>query len=137
MKSKITLITPPDIYENSNKSILLCHMTDEEQDTVSKWLYGADLPYNINLYAYTNESNPVWFLYALNRCEYKYINIDGVNLMTQALAGYILSKNGVYYKTNDTNLAAVYSHINGNRVSNIDEFLESILGAETSEQPQL
>jgi hypothetical protein len=137
MKSKITLITPPDIYENSNKSILLCHMTDEEQDTVSKWLYKADLPYNINLYAYTNEPNPVWFLYALNRCEYKYINIDSVNLMSQALSGYLLSKNGVYYKTNDTNLAAVYSHINGNRVSSIDEFLESILGAETSEQPQL
>jgi len=133
MKSKITLITPPDIFENSNKSILLCHMTDTDQDTVSRWLKDADLPYDLNLYAYTDEANPVWFLYALNRCEYKYINIDGVNMMTQALAGYMLSRPNVYYTTANTNLAAVYSHINSNRVDSIDEFLERILGAQTSE----
>lgn len=136
MKSKITLITPPDIFENSNKSVLLCHMTDEEQDTVSQWLRNADLPYDLNLYAYNNEPNAVWFLYAANRCEYKYINIDSVNLITQALSGYMLSRPGVYYKTDNVNLAAVYSHINTNRVNDIGEFLESVLGAKTSE-PQL
>jgi hypothetical protein len=96
----------------------------------------ADLPYDLNLYAYTNEANPVWFLYALNRCEYKYINIDSVNLITQALAGYALSKSNVYYRTDNTNLAAVYSHINSNRVNQVEDFLESVLGAKTSE-PQL
>jgi hypothetical protein len=137
MKSKITLVTPPDIYENSNKSIMLCHMTDEEQDAVSQWLHNADLPYDVNLYAYTSEPNAVWFLYALNRCEYKYINIDYVNLITQALSGYVLSRSGVYYKATDTNLAAVYSHINSNRVNKIEEFLEIVLGAETDNKPQL
>ena len=136
MKSKITLITPPDIFENANKSILLCHMTDEEQDIISRWLKNADLPYELNLYAYTNEANPVWFLYALNRCEYKYININNVNTLTQALAGYVLSRNNVFYKTDDTNIAAIYSHINSNRVDSIDVFLEIVLGAKTSE-PQL
>ncbi len=133
MKSKITLITPPDIFENSNTSILFCHLSDEEQDAVSKWLSKADVSSDINLYVYTDEATPVWFLYALNRCEYKYININGVNLITQALGGYILSRNNVYYKTDDANLAAVYSHINSNRVNSVDEFLESILGAKTSE----
>lgn len=133
MKSKITLITPPDIFENSNTSILLCHLSDEEQDAVSKWLSQADVSKNINLYVYTDEATPVWFLYALNRCEYKYININGVNLLTQALGGYVLSRNNVYYRTDDTNLAAIYSHINSNRVNTVEEFLESILGAKTSE----
>jgi hypothetical protein len=138
MKSKITLITPPDIFENANKSILLCHMSDSEQDTVSRWLKDADLSYDLNLYAYTNEANPVWFLYALNRCEYKYINIDNVNTMTQALAGYVLSRNNVFYRTDNTNIAAIYSHINTNRVNDINEFLERVLGAKTSEsKPQL
>jgi hypothetical protein len=136
MKSKITLVTPPDIYENANKSIVLCHMTGDEQDAVSQWLHDADLSYDINLYAYTDEPNAVWFLYALNRCEYKYINIDCVNLITQALAGYALSRSNVFYKTDNENLAAVYSHINSNRVNNIKEFLEKVLGAKTSE-PQL
>jgi hypothetical protein len=136
MKSKITLITPPDIYENSNKSIMLCHLDEADQDSMSVWLKKADLAYDVNLYVYTDEANPVWFLYALNRCEYKYINIDYVNMMTQALSGYMLSRSNVYYRTENTNLAAVYSHINSNRVDNINEFLERILGAKTSE-PQL
>lgn len=133
MKGKITLITPPDIFENSNSSILLCHLTDEEQDAVSQWLSSAEVANDINLYFYSGEATPVWFLYALNRCEYKYINVDGVNLITQALSGYMLSKSNVYYKTDDVNLAAVYSHINSNRVNAVAEFLESILGAKTSE----
>ena len=136
MKGKITLITPPDIFENANKSILFCNIDDKEQDMVSSWLKDADLSFDLNLYAYTNEANPVWFLYALNRCEHKYININNVNTMTQALAGYVLSRNNVYYRTDNTNLSAIYSHINSNRVNNIGEFLERTLGAKTSE-PQL
>jgi hypothetical protein len=131
MKSKITLITPPDIFENSNTSILLCHLTDDEQDAVGKWLRDIDLPVDINLYAYTGEPNAVWFLYALNRCEHKYINIDCVNLITQSFGGYALSKSGVYYKTFNEDLAAIYSHINTNRVKTVDEFLESVLSAKT------
>mgnify|MGYP003340277790 FL=1 len=116
MKGKLTLITPPDIFENSNLSLLLCHLTDEEQSAVGKWLQENNIEQDINLYAYTGEANPVWFLYALNRCEYKYINLDCVNLITQCLSGYILSKNGVFYRTDNTNLSAVYSHINTNKI---------------------
>jgi hypothetical protein len=136
MSGKITLITPPDIFENSNPSILFIHLTDEEQDVVSKWLAKMNLDIDLNFYVYGGESNVSWFLYALNRCEYKYINIDCVNYITQALSGYALTKNNVFYSTKDDNLVGVYSHINNNRVSNIEQFLESILGAETNE-PQL
>ena len=132
MKSKLTLITPPDIFENSNVSVLLAHLSDQEQDAVSKWLHDADLSIDVNLYAYTGEPNPVWFLYALNRCEYKYININNVNLMTQALGGYILSKSNVYYRTDNENIAAVYSHINSNRTTSVEDFLESVLGAKAN-----
>ena len=132
MKSKITLITPPDIFENSNTSILLCHLTSDEQDAIGKWLHDIDLPIDINIYAYAGEPNTVWFLYALNRCEHKYINIDCVNLITQSLSGYILSKGGVFYKTGNEDLAAIYSHINTNRVSAVEKFLESVLSAKTT-----
>lgn len=128
MQGKITLITPPDFFENSNPSILFTHLTAQEQDVVSKWLYDAKLSDNINLYVYTDEPNPAWFLYAMNRCEYKYINVDGVNLITQALCGYALSKSDTYYRTSNENIAGVYSHINSNRVTRVEEFLESILG---------
>jgi hypothetical protein len=63
----------------------------------------------------------------MSRCEYKYIDLTGLNYITQALAGYILAKKNVYYKVDDENIAAVYSHINNNRVNRVETFLESIL----------
>ena len=131
MQGKITLITPPDIFENSNTSVLFSHITDEEQDTISKWLSTSDFNKDINFYVYSGETNVSWFLYAMNRCEYKYINIDCVNYITQALSGYALTRNGTFYKTLDENLASVYSHINSNRIDRVETFLKSILGDQT------
>lgn len=131
MQGKITLITPPDIFENSNTSVLFSHITDEEQDTISKWLSTSDFNQDINFYVYSGETNVSWFLYAMNRCEYKYINIDCVNYITQALSGYALTRNGTFYKTLDENLASVYSHINSNRIDRVETFLKSILGDQT------
>lgn len=131
MQGKITLITPPDFFENSNESVLFMHLTDEEQDVVSKWLSTNEVYTNINFYVYNGEPNMAWILYALSRCEHKYINFDSYNLITQALGGYMLGKNGIYYKTTDENLVAVYSHINQNRVENVEQFLKVIFGAKT------
>ena len=128
MQGKITLITPPDIFENSNKSVLFIHITDDEQDTISKWLSTSEFNKDINFYVYSGEPNVPWFLYAMNRCEYKYINIDCVNYITQALSGYALTRNVTFYKTLDENLASVYSHISSNRIDRVETFLESILG---------
>jgi hypothetical protein len=132
MPGKITLITPPDFFENSNTSVLFAHISNEEQDVISRWLADSDFANNINFYVYSGEVNVSWFLYALSRCEYKYINIDCVNYITQALSGYALGKSDTYYKTKDTNLSAIYNHINGNRVDRVEDFLESILGAKTN-----
>lgn len=128
MNGKITLITPPDFYENSNTSILFINITEQEQDTVSQWLGSSGLQQDLNLYVYDEDTNVSWFLYAASRCEYKYINLDHTNYITQALSGHILGKNGVYYLTSDVNLGAVLGHINTNKVDSIDIFLESILG---------
>lgn len=137
MQGKITLITPPDIFENSNTSVLFSHITDEEQDTISKWLSTSDFNEDINFYVYSGEPNVSWFLYAMNRCEYKYINIDCVNYITQALSGYILGRNGTYYRTDNSDLAEVYSHINNSRVDSIEQFLESILSDQTTNESLL
>ena len=122
-QSKITLITPPDIFQNNNESILFMHLTDEEQDSVTEYL-GDYLDRDVNIYLYSGEENIDWIFYALSCSNHKYINIDCVNHITQALSGYILSKNDVYYKT--SNLAEVYSHISTKRVDDIKHFLESI-----------
>jgi hypothetical protein len=129
MDGGITLVTPPDIYENNNLSILFMHLSDRDQDTVSQWLSQSDLKEDINIYVYNGEVNVSWLLYALGRCDYKYIDVDLANNVSQALMGYILGKNGICYHTEDENLAAIYSHINSNRTSSIKDFMERALSA--------
>jgi hypothetical protein len=128
MTGKITLITPPDFFENRNRSILFVHLNDQEQDQISQWLGKSESEDNINLYVYTGETEVAWALWAVNLCQQVYVNLDEVNDVSRALSGYLLSKNDVYYKTTNENLAAIYSHINNNRISSVEKFLESVLG---------
>lgn len=129
MQGSITLVTPPDIYENSNLSILFVHISEADQDAVSQWLAKTDISEDINIYVYNGETNISWLLYALGRCDYKYINVDGANNVSSAMMGYMLGKNGICYSTVDENLAAIYTHINSNRTTNIIDFLERALRA--------
>jgi len=128
--NKITLITPPDIFENSNRGILFVHLNEQEQDFVSRWLSDGGLNADLNFYVYDGQPNVDWFFYTLSLCEYKYFNLDECNDVTRALAGYVLAKNNVFYTTEDKNLHALYSHINQNKISDIQQFLEIAFGVQ-------
>ena len=132
MTGRITLITPPDIYENSNTSVLFAHISDRDQELVSKWLAEHELENDLNFYIYNGESEVPWFFWAVGCCQYKYIDLDGVNDISKLLSGYVLSKPGFFYKTEDENIAAVMSHINNNRISSIEKFLERLLSEQNS-----
>lgn len=127
MNGKLTLITPPDFYENLNRSILFFNLSDDEQDTVSRWLGQSEVNEDLNLYVYTNEVNLPWIFYAAGRCEYKYINFDNANTIVQSLGSYLIARNDVYFKVEDQNIASIYSHISNNRVNSVETFLESVL----------
>jgi len=124
MTGKITLITPPDIYENSNTSILFVNLQETEQDLISRWLTEYKLNVDYNFYVYNGENNVSWFLWAIGCCQYKFIDMDNSNEITQALSGYILGKNNFYYKTSNENLASIYSYISNRRVLKVEHFLE-------------
>jgi len=132
MDGKILLITPPDIFENGNQSILFVNLTDKDQDAVSKWLSTSDIKEDLNIYFFNGEPNVPWFFHAIGCCEHKYIDLDCHNYVTQALSGYVLGKHGFCYKTQDVNLASVYGYINNNRVSRVEEFLERALSGKTT-----
>jgi hypothetical protein len=132
MSGRITLVTPPDIYENSNTSVLFAHINDQDQDIVSKWLANAELKNDVNFYIYNGEPEVPWFFWAMGCCQHKYIDLDGVNDISELLSGYVLSKSNVFYKTENENTAAVVSHINNNRISSIEKFLERILSEQNN-----
>lgn len=127
MTTKVTLISPPDIFQNNEHSLMLMNITEKEEDLVALWLTDNDAA-PINIYFYQNETNVPWVLHSLSCANYKYINLDNLNSVTIHLAGYILSKQTVFYYTNDVNTAELYSHINTNRVNSITDFLDITSG---------
>ena len=127
MKGKITLITPPDIFENESYSILFMNLSDQDQEATSQWLARQNIDENINIYFYDNETDIAWILHAFAHCEYKLINLDNSNEIITRLASYLLSKKNSFYKTNDENLSALYQYINRNCITNIENFLERAL----------
>jgi hypothetical protein len=126
MSGKITLITPPDIYENDDTGILFIHLADQDQDQVSTWLSKINLSKDVNFYVYNGENDIPWLLWAMGYCKFKFIDLDHVNNITRSLSGYILGRQGFYYKTQDENLASIYSYISNRRVLAVEQFLEHI-----------
>lgn len=124
MEGKLTLITPPDIFENESLSVLFVHLNDSDQEKVSQWFANSEIKENVNIYFYSGEVDVPWFFHAMARSEYKYIDLDSLNNITSALSGYMLGKKNTYYKTNDENMSAVFHYINQNRITNIENFLQ-------------
>lgn len=137
MKGKLTLITPPDIFENENIGILFVNLEPADQDSASLWLSQQDIDTDINLYVYSGELEFDWLFYAMNVCGHKYINLNSLNTVTNSIVGYMLGKNNVYYRTDDPVLIDLYSRINSNRVNNIETFLESTLSVYKTNKPSM
>ena len=124
MDGKITLITPPDIFENDSYSVLFMHLSESDQQLVSEWLAKSNIEEHINVYFYDHEIQLQWLFHALARCDYKYIDLNELNDVTRALSGYIIGKKNTFYKVDNENLSAVYHYINQDRITNIETFLE-------------
>lgn len=137
MNGKITLITPPDIFENENLSILFCHLSDKDQELVSKWLSNTQIEKNFNIYFYNNEPNMEWLLYTINLCDFKFINLDTRNIITGTLTGHLLAKDNFYFKTSDANLAQICQYINSNRIIKIEDFLEKVFDGQNRNKAQV
>ena len=124
MSNKITLITPPDIYENENYSVLFIGLTELDQDNASLWLGQHNNYPETNFYYFQGENNITWLLYALARADIVFLNFDTEHAIINIIGSYVLGKSQVYYTTKDENLKALMSHINNRYVPNVTEFLE-------------
>jgi hypothetical protein len=127
MANKVTLITPPDTFENSNKSLLVVDLTELEQDNLSKWLGEYEEAFDLNIYFYQGEPDIAWLFHAIARADYVYINIDNYSDIGHLLASYILSKHNVWFTSSNKNIVEVFSHINQRYVDSINEFLEKAI----------
>lgn len=131
MNGKITLITPPDFFENQNLSILFVNLSNDNQDKISKFLAELNFDNNINFYVFNDETNVSWLLYAFNRCEYKFVDFNNSSNVISTMGSYLISKPNTFYSSSDKNLTAMFSHINQNKITDIQQFLERIFNDQT------
>jgi hypothetical protein len=125
--NKITLITPPDYFENSNPSILLIGLNEEQQDQITVCLGNTDVSPNLKVYYYQDEDTLEWLLYALARSGATFVNGDCENFTVQNLLSYILSRPNVYWTTKDEDLKKLFGYINGHYVNTIEDFFKGLL----------
>jgi hypothetical protein len=130
MTIKITLVTPPDIYQNDNEGIFLANLSEDEQTAATQWLSKFETEQDINIYFYQGEVEVPWFLHSMAASKYKYIELDTKIDVGLLLAGYLLGKPNTFYASKNPNILAVYNHINQNQVRGVVEFFERTLGAE-------
>ena len=127
MKNRVTLVTPPDTFENSNKSILVIDLSEKEQDDLSKWLGECQDEFDLNIYFYQGEPDIPWLFHAIARADYVYLNLDNYSDIGHLLSSYILSKPNVWFTTKDKNLLSLFTHINQRYVDTVDEFLRKAI----------
>jgi hypothetical protein len=133
MKNKITLITPPDFFENLSLSLLLIDITETDQETITQWLSSSTNEKDLNLYYYSEDNDPKWLLSAVNKSDLIFIDVDNLSYQVQLLLGYILSKKNVYYQTRVEETIQALKLINGNQLPDIRYFLDEILSPTISE----
>lgn len=127
MKAKITLITPPDFFENSSYSILLINPSDNDQEKITKFLSTLDSDENINIYFYLGEEAVEWLLYAVSKSKLTFFDLDNQTPISDSLKAYIVSHSTVYFQTRNKSLQDIYKFISNNQVPDVDYFLENLL----------
>lgn len=126
MKSKITLITPPDFYENLNISLLFVNIKVQDQISISEWLGGSEVDEDINIYFFEKGQDLPWLLYAASAADYKFIDLDSCDVTDSFLIGYLLAKPNTFYTTSKKEILNMLGHINQNHVDSVDTFLERV-----------
>lgn len=128
MKNKITLITPPDFFENESPGILLIDINSSYQEQMTEYLTNSTYEKDLNIYFYMGENDPKWLLYALSKSKITYVDIDNLSQASKELQSYILGKSSVFYSTYNADLAQTLELINKNRVPDLSYFLENQFG---------
>lgn len=124
--AKISLISPPDKLHNNSLAINVINATQEEKENLSHYLTKQELEKDLNIFVYSNESNPTWLLDVVNGKNSTYINLDNTVDISVNYTSYMLSLSNVYYSSTNKNTLEAYSLINQNAVEDVLDFMEKV-----------
>ena len=126
MGPKITLITPPTIFQNNSIWIFLSDLSESEQDSLTKELLKLENQ-QFNIYYYNGEPELEWLFHSFSCCDYRYLNLDNGSPSSKMISSYLLSKPNTFYSSTNSLEIELFRHINHNRVNDVLEFFQRII----------
>jgi hypothetical protein len=124
---KITLITPPDRFFNSNLSYLLVkpgnHVKEQFQTILSRSME------DLNVFIFDNDDIDIgWMLSVSHQVDCIIIDVDNCDPITHKFVTFMLSHPNAYYMTKDE--TTPYQLLSKNRIYNLDWIVEQIKAEE-------
>jgi hypothetical protein len=126
-KTKITLITPPDVLYNLHTNFFLLYPTDDTKSQFQNLINEFDETINVYLYERDDrEPDLKWMLHVLTKSNYVILDIDNFPPQHRDIISYLIAHANVYWLTKGEN--EVYNILSNNRIYNLDWLYEYING---------
>lgn len=126
-KTKINLVTAPDVLHNLHLSFFLLYPSDDTKHQFQNLIDNFDQSINVYLYDHADDNLAVrWILEVLHKCDYVIVDVDNFPSLHRDLIAYLIAHNNVYWLTKGEN--EVYNTLSNNRIYNLDWLYEYING---------
>lgn len=125
MNEKINIITPPDLLNTLDLSILLVYPSNELKLDVQRFIETFDDGVNVYLYEdFNNLENFNWLLHVRSVADYVILDIDNLDHQHRDAISFLIAHNNVYWLSRGNN--PIYSAISRNRIYDLDFLQRSI-----------
>jgi len=117
-RSRINLVTPPDLLENYNYTFSLISPSEATKAQFQNLIENIEFDINVYLYELAQEHDLKWILRVRDKSDIVILDVDNVDTSIRDLMPYLMGHSNVYWLTKGENL--VYNTINSNRIYNLD-----------------
>lgn len=126
-KTKINLVTAPDVLHNLHASFFLLYPSDDTKHQFQNLIDKFEESINVYLYDHADDDPAFrWILEVLHKCDYVIVDIDNFPSLHRDLIAYLIAHNNVYWLTKSEH--EVYNTLSNNRIYNLDWLYEYING---------
>jgi hypothetical protein len=126
-KTKINLVTPPDVLHNLHMSFFLVYPSSDVKLQLQNLIENFEDTVNVYIYDQLDDDiNLNWLLQVKDKSDYVILDIDNFPSKHRDAVSYLIAHSNVYWLTKGEN--QVYTTISNNRIYNLDWLYEKIIG---------
>jgi hypothetical protein len=130
-KTKINLITPPDILHNIHKSFFLVYPSSDVKQQFQNLIENFNETINVYLYEQEDQTSELsWLIRITEKSNFVVLDIDNFPPQHSDIISFLIAHSNVYWLTKGEN--QVYNSISNNRIYNLDWLYEKIIGEQNA-----